>query len=174
MESLDLEITPDNLDGLPGGPFTQPIIDQAVAAIRAYCGWHIAPQRTETILLDAGFADVLHLPSLHVADIAEIRSVNFGAQEHLVEGFMWFPDGRVHLRGPLGRYARVTFTSGHDVFPAELYGIVAYLAGIVKQGGRITSEALSGHSVSFEAGSASSVTDSILDKYKLPGGMAHA
>lgn len=172
MESQDLQITADKLEGLPGGPFTQPVIAQAVAAIRAYCGWHISPRQEKKITV-TGYSSVIHLPSMH-AEVVKIEALDFAGNPRIVERYMAFPDGRIHLQHAVGPYVRVTYLSGWDEFPADLYGIVAHLAGIVRQGGKITSEALSGHSVSFDTRASGVVVDPILDRYKIPGGIAHA
>ena len=45
---------PNELSGFPGAPFTDQVVDSAVAALRAAAGWHIAPSRTETVAVDCG------------------------------------------------------------------------------------------------------------------------
>lgn len=58
-------MTPDMFEGVD---------PDAQAAIRAYCGWHVAPSITETIVLDGPGSDVLMLPSLRVTDVARVTS----------------------------------------------------------------------------------------------------
>ena len=38
----------------------------AQAAVRAYCGWHIAPSLSETLVLDGTGARAFILPTLHL------------------------------------------------------------------------------------------------------------
>lgn len=44
----------------------------AQEAIRRYCGWHIAPNITETLTVDAYGGRTLLLPSKHVTDVTAI------------------------------------------------------------------------------------------------------
>lgn len=48
-------------------------LDAALAAVRRYCGWHIFPERAETILVDGPGGDLLHVPSLRVVDVESVR-----------------------------------------------------------------------------------------------------
>ena len=45
---------------------------QAEAMVRAWCGWHIAPERDEVLTLDGPGGAHLTLPSLHVVDVASV------------------------------------------------------------------------------------------------------
>jgi hypothetical protein len=45
---------------------------RAEATVRAYCGWHIAPVKDETLTLDGPGTGTLMLPSLHVLDVLSI------------------------------------------------------------------------------------------------------
>lgn len=47
-------------------------LDQAEAWVRAYCRWHIAPERDEELHLDGPGGRVLVLPSLYVSAISEV------------------------------------------------------------------------------------------------------
>jgi len=50
------------------------IVRQTQAAIRRYCGWHIAPSITETITLDGDGSRHLWLPSLHVTAVTAVTN----------------------------------------------------------------------------------------------------
>lgn len=45
----------------------------AQAAIRRYCGWHVAPSVTRTIRLDGHGGDSLLLPSKHVTALSSLK-----------------------------------------------------------------------------------------------------
>ena len=45
---------------------------RAEATVRAYCGWHVAPEKDETLTLDGSGNGALLLPSLHVVDVVSI------------------------------------------------------------------------------------------------------
>lgn len=47
-------------------------LEQAEADVRDYCGWHIAPNRDETITVDGSGGRILDLPSLHVTAVASV------------------------------------------------------------------------------------------------------
>ena len=164
-------IAPEDLEGLPGAPFTQASIDAALAAIVAVCGWHIAPVKQEKVQVPGGSSLIL-LPSLHVTDVVSVKDMESGRD---LPGYGWLEKGMVHLRGRAPRFVEVVFEHGFDAFPQDLLGVVAALASVVKQGGRITAESLSGHSISIDASeAASSVQDPILARYKVPGGVVSA
>ena len=171
VEMVEQVVTPADLEGLPGAPFTQQTIDQAVAAIRAECGWHIAPTRQSTVQVPGGSSLIL-LPSLHVTDVVSMTDMESGRE---LAGFVWLEKGMIYLRGRAPMFVEVVFEHGYSVFPEDLRGVVAALASIVKQGGRITAESLSGHSISIDASeAASSVQDPILARYTVPGGVVSA
>lgn len=48
-------------------------LDAALAAVRRYCGWHIFPEVTETMVLDGPGGDLLQLPTLRLADVHSVR-----------------------------------------------------------------------------------------------------
>lgn len=45
----------------------------AQAAIRKYCGWHVAPSVTRTVRLDGHGGDSLLLPSKHVTALSSLK-----------------------------------------------------------------------------------------------------
>jgi hypothetical protein len=45
---------------------------QAEAMVRSYCGWHIAPNRDDTLTLDGDGGTVLVLPSLNVTEVLSV------------------------------------------------------------------------------------------------------
>lgn len=81
------ELAP-NLDPTPDDRLLQ-----AEAMVRAFCGWHIAPSRDETLVLDGRGGCNLMLPSLYVTAITSV--VENGVD--LVEGtdFTWSQAGWV-------------------------------------------------------------------------------
>lgn len=53
-------------------PRVNPALAGVSRAVRRYCGWHIGPSVSETLLLDGPGGRVLDLPSLNVADVASV------------------------------------------------------------------------------------------------------
>lgn len=93
---------------------------RALSTVRAHCGWHIAPSRTEELRLDGPGGTLLHLPSLHVTAIASIIS-----DGRPVTWFDWSTNGMVvgAWSNRLGGIT-ATITHGH----AELPGVVMAVA----------------------------------------------
>lgn len=70
-------VTPDDLSGLPGAPFTDAEVDAAVQTVRNVAGWHIAPEAEDTVTLDVVRGEtVLRLPTRKLVSIQEIRDVD--------------------------------------------------------------------------------------------------
>jgi hypothetical protein len=114
--------------------------DQAVAAVRSYCGWHIAPSRTETLTLDGPGGNVLCLPSLHVTDVLSVTE-----DENLLDpalDYNWSEAGVLRRSWATGYWSgysgswwscamrgiRVELTHGYDEWPVELAGIIQAVA----------------------------------------------
>ena len=120
----------------------------AHGVVRRFCGWHVAPLITETIILDgSGGRDVL-LPSLHVVTLTSV--VNDGedvtaAVDTSRAGILRLTDGTWTDR--LGRIS-VTLSHGYEL--DEVPEVAAVIAGVAKRGpnsGRVeASEAANGSS----------------------------
>jgi hypothetical protein len=106
-------------------PRLQGLIDGATAAVRRYCGWHIAPTYTETIVLDGPGGHVLTLPTLHVTALGPVTENGAVLVEYtpsVTTGvFEWSTIGTV--RRTCGRWTdryravSVTMTHGFDSAP---------------------------------------------------------
>ena len=122
-------ITPDVVAASGAVPADLPgladAIDSAVAAIRDYCGWHVWPERTETMRRDGEGGRVLTLPTLHVVDITEVREHGTVVDPASYE---WSEVGDVRRIG--GSWTRrwraleVDLTHGYPEVPAALRGLV--------------------------------------------------
>lgn len=62
-------------DRLADYPDAEAQLDAALAAVRRYCGWHIFPEVTETLLVDGSGGAQLHLPTLRIVDLHEVREL---------------------------------------------------------------------------------------------------
>lgn len=164
-------------------------LSRAEAAVRSYCGWHVAPSTTETLVLDGPGASVLLLPSLHVTDVESIEE-----RGTLVDpaSYEWSESGAVRRvsgglleswgswRGP--RWTRayrglaVRLTHGYAEMPLDVLAIIERLAdrAIASSEGAGTLSAVG--AVSFATGSdglpiGGSLTETelgVLARYKLP------
>ncbi|SPT53796.1 Uncharacterised protein [Actinomyces bovis] len=53
-------------------PRATSLLDAASAAVRRYCGWHVVPVITETVILDGTGAALVELPSMRVEEITAL------------------------------------------------------------------------------------------------------
>jgi len=148
---------------------------RAEAEVRAYCGWHIAPEVTEDVTLDGTGSPLLLLRSLKVADIASVTE-----DEELVDpgGYQWSASGVLLRNGGACwtdklRGVVVNLRHGHPSMPMDVEAVTE----------RMTSRAMemSGASQVFaqvgqvryadglrEAGLLSDADTLVLDRYRLP------
>ena len=100
-------VTPEDLDAYLSGD-SEKALAAAEAAVRAYCGWHVAPVKAETVTVwSAGDRSVL-LPSLHVTEVASVM-----VDGEPVEDYTWTSDGILRGVRKCGTVEAV-LTHGHD------------------------------------------------------------
>lgn len=131
----------------------------AVAAVRGYCRWHIAPERTEELTLRAVGGRVI-LPTLKATavTVADADGFEVSADDYELEaGYLrlncWAP-------GPL----TVTLTHGYDELPADIKRVALSMAdsGATTVGGRL--KTAGPFTYEFPEGSEDAAT---LDRYRL-------
>lgn len=123
-------------------------LNAAHGAVRRFCGWHVAPIVTETLVLDgSGGTDVL-LPSLRVVELLSVTNDTTDVLEQVDTshaGILRLTTGRWTSR--LGR-VKVTLTHGYEL--DEVPEVAAIIAGVAKRGpnsGRVdASESVNGSS----------------------------
>lgn len=102
-------------------------LEAAEAAVRGYCGWHVAPVITESLTLDGNGTNRIFLPSLMVR---EVFDVTIDGKLMDLNELEWSADGMLKLKS--GRFpdkyriVTVTFEHGHE--PAEVAHIVQQIA----------------------------------------------
>ena len=142
--------------------------EAALAAVRAYCGWHVAPVITSTVTLDGPSGGLLMLPSLRVVNVGEV--LNDGA---LVDSPEWSEAGMIRGRWTSKfRGVQVTFDHGYEDFPGEVVGVLIEAASrgvggsFIGQVGQVRFSA----GASGTPGSASFMLEqkSVLDRYTIP------
>lgn len=100
------------------------------AAIRAHCGWHVAPSLACVATLDGG--RVLRLPAMAVSGVS---SVTVGTLEADPSSYEWSASGLVRLVRPCAaaragwRSVRVAYTAGLD----SAYDLSATLVALVSE-----------------------------------------
>lgn len=116
------------------------LLEQAEATVRAYCGWHIAPVRTEDVVLDATDSPVLMLPTLRLLDVAAITVDGEVVDPATVQ---WSATGYLRRHWTAGldcprtwgnapRSVTITITHGWATPPPGVTGVVRALAARAK------------------------------------------
>lgn len=142
--------------------------DAAVAVVRAYCGWHIAPVLTETVTVDAQGGRALVLPSLRIVDVAEVK-----VGDQVVTDPEWSAAGFIRGRWPDKlRSVTVTWTHGYEGSPLALVAATRRLVDIGGVPAGIRSRATGPYSVTYRDAEAIVDQDfylsTVLSVYKLP------
>lgn len=149
-----------------------PGVDPAAAAyIKAYCGWHVAPVITETVVLDGQGGWSLILPTLRLTDLTEVTSD--GAA---VDGLQWSEAGMVrgcHWSHKL-RGIQVTMTHGYEDTPPELVAAGVRITDLMAATAGVASETTGPFTVSYRdmsvggSGLGDPYVAAVLDRYRLP------
>lgn len=110
---------PDDLDGT-----SEIDLLAACEAVRLWCGWHIAPVKTDDVVtVDQLGNQVLTVPSLHVTDVTAV----IDADGRPITDYEWSAIGQLSrdLGWPRGfRAVTVTMTHGLTVTPAGVKSVV--------------------------------------------------
>lgn len=154
-------VSRDDLVNFPGAPFSSATVMAAAGQIRRICGWHIAPEITETLILDHDGGQVLHLPSLYVSDVTSVKSL-IGRTPRDLTGWRWTGAGMIEGNFPTGfRSVEVTLRHGYVECPPDLLPVLAS-----RTQRRAMQESLGARSVSYSA-DGDRAFESTLDSYKL-------
>jgi hypothetical protein len=156
--------------------------ERAAAEVRAYCGWHIAPQRDETLTLDGPGGPLLVLPSLHVVSVASVAE---SGTELDPVGYAWSAAGVIRRTSSTFPWSRcsgwtdalrgveVTLTHGYEEMPLDVTAVIERLAaramdgaGIYSQVGAVTYA--TGQDGLPASGSLTTLDRLVLDRYRLP------
>jgi hypothetical protein len=101
----------------------------AFADVQDYCGWHIAPQRSETFTVDVYDRGVLFIPTMQLAGVTAVTQNGIPVDLATVT---WDPAGTIrratgHSFHGTGRVT-VTVTHGYTVLPDNVRDVVLGLA----------------------------------------------
>ncbi|HEY1175480.1 MAG TPA: hypothetical protein VGF17_04930 [Phytomonospora sp.] len=135
-------------------------------AIRAYCGWHIAPSRAETLRTRGTGTGELYLSTMKLTDVTAIRDVTFPGAPVEVTGFRFQDDGVIYGATvfPRGRRYEVDVVHGYDQMPPEIASTAAALVAGSLGKTTVRQKTLGPGSVTYETASAPA---SPLDRYTL-------
>jgi hypothetical protein len=157
--------------------------EAAQAAVRRFCGWHVAPVIEQTFTVDGPGGHVLALPTLRLVDVLAVSQdgVEFTADE--IAAMDWSHDG--YIRAPLqvmdwpddwrwhpGRWTKrlrgvqVTIVHGFESTP-ELEALIADLASRATTG-VVVRKQIGNRSVEFTPPGLLQHEKDMLAKYRLP------
>ena len=102
-------------------------IDQAVEAVRAFCGWHVWPSVSETLVVESEGGRVLSLPTLKLIDLVSVSENGETLDESLYE---WSTTGDVKRldRCWSTRWRGISASVTHGFDECPFGGVVAGIA----------------------------------------------
>lgn len=164
-------ITPEmvaaEVPSLKAETVTTAVIDRVVDTVRQLCGWHVWPEREETIVVDSAGDSTIFLPTLHLADVLSVKARDVEIE---ADRWEWSESGWLktrHGRWPDGaRAITVEAVHGFRSCPA----LVAVCAQMI---GRSLTAGQDGYTVGgITVGARSGITPQstewrIIDRYRL-------
>lgn len=152
-------------------------IDAATSAVRRYCGWHVTPEHSETLIIDGSGGSVLQIKSKHVVSVEEVLVGGSPVEVDWSEaGLLSRKDGSCWPTNY--RSVSVTLTHGFES-AGELGALIAGIASraALNPSGNVVSQRAGTQSVTYASsgGSVGSIpllaTEmALLDTYKLNWG----
>ena len=162
-------VSPNELHGLPGEPFSDAVVDSAVASLRRVAGWHIAPSVIETVKVDSPGGSRLILDTLHLTAVSEVRNV-LDDVPHVIT-VRWSKAGILAGEFPCGfQSVEVDMTHGYAECPPDLLPLIASACQRIRLDSTVASQGAGPFSVTFRDfdGSARPSVDVGLTRYVLP------
>lgn len=110
-------------------PFLDAALKAATTRIRNFCGWHIATEQQDTLVLDGQGAAVIYLPTMRVVSIDEMTidgtEVVFESDslQWSEGGRLWRPSWSVNYRGE-----QLKYTHGFAAVPDDLVDLTLLIA----------------------------------------------
>ncbi|QBP29672.1 head-to-tail adaptor [Mycobacterium phage Typha] len=124
-----------DLAKLEDGEDAEFFLAAAEAAVRDYCGWHLAPSRTVTERVPLGERGLIVLKTMH---LTAVTSVVVNGEELDPEDYDWEACGVITRTRPSWPNsprpkATVTFTHGYTDCPPNVAMVVLELASLAKE-----------------------------------------
>jgi hypothetical protein len=135
-----------------------------VAEVRAFCGWHIAPEVTETVTLDGPGSSLVVLPTLRLVDLVSITDDGVEVVDP-----EWSRSGMVRRYCWTRKFRGVVaeMTHGFEEWPAELLTVMAEMASTAGALTGVKAVTSGAHQVTFETSIRPTQRD-VLGRYQLP------
>lgn len=152
------------------------VVAAAEGAVRVYCGWHIAPARTETVTAMSDGGAALLLPTMQVSEITAVRQLttegpqvedNWRSTPRLAAGVLLRNSGCWKYGGVY----EVDCTHGHAQVPPEVRAVVLDLANmLVNTPGGVTRRVAGPFQQEVGEQNLTALHRMVLDNYRLPRG----
>lgn len=151
------------------------LVAAAEGAVRSYCGWHVAPSTSETVVVDGSGGYTQHLPTLHLTNVTSVTEVDADGVSQTVDltdvqwsaaGYLWRPTSwTTRLRG-----VSAQITHGHELVPPEMQAVVLDLAEHLAntRGGTIRDQS-GPFSAQYAQQQMTPLHTMVLDAYRIPG-----
>lgn len=149
---------------------------QAEAEVRAYCGWHISPERTEDLTVDGSHATVQMLPTLW---LTALNSLTVDGTPVDVDSVEWSRAGFLRRDAAWASRLRgisANVTHGYAQWPADIEAVLGRMVAravelsdasqLLAQVGQVRYAV--GVEGLREVGLLSEVDRLVLDRYRLP------
>lgn len=122
--------------------------DSAEAALRAFCGWHVAPVVTETLTRDGNGRSVLKLPTQHVREVTAVRIDG----RDVTSSVRWSDAGMLEGVTFPRKFRSVEVDLEHGYEPTEIADVLAIIQGAAKRAAThpaVASQSVAGASVRY-------------------------
>ena len=168
--SNDLASVAD-LTGFPGGPFTEAQVDAAVQAVRNAARWHIAPAKTETIVLDVVCGETrLRLPTRKLASVDAIR--NADTDEVILADTYRVSHALAQVKRSVGwpdgfEAVEVDLTHGYASTPADVLSVIATAVSLARRDPTVQQVRLDDFSTSYRTDAMTNALRTLLGDYAL-------
>lgn len=154
------------------------LLGAAEAAVRSYCGWHIAPARAgDVVTVNGSGARVLALPTMRLAGVSAVLEDGTAVP---LEDVQWSPAGYLWRASPWTTSLRgvsATIDHGYDEPPVEVQAVVMSVAAraVVSPDGVVRSQvgevSVTFSQAAFNVAGGVALLDherAVLDRYRLP------
>lgn len=138
--------------------------EATVADVRGFCGWHVAPEVTETLTVDGPGSGLLVLPTLRLVDVLSITDDGAALTDP-----EWSVTGMVRAYCWTWKFRGVVaeITHGFEQWPADLLAVMAEMASTTASLAGVKAVTSGAHQVTFETSLRPSQRD-VLGRYQLP------
>lgn len=133
----------------------------AIAEIRAYCDWHIAPEVTETVTLTRSSGALVELPTMRVASVQSVTNAGVA-----VAAPEWDPAGLLYGSwADRRRGVVVEMTHGYAAWPPEVLKVARQIVAADGRSG-VSAVTSRNHQVQFDGPGLNDEQKALLAPYR--------